>query len=139
MFRLGENICGTGHGTGVGVTKRIPRFHWFYTFLEVSKYCVPIEHHVHIWQVSSQLSCGDTYRIWMWSIESNRCYTRSKSIKENEMNCRNSPSRASTGAFFLIFCDNRGIFSNIWLPHSQQCSNPDEYWEYVYISLAKCQ
>ena len=25
-----------------------------------------IEHHVHIWQVSPQLSCGDTCEIWMW-------------------------------------------------------------------------
>ena len=27
---------------------------------------LPIEYHVHIWQVSPQLGCGDTCQIWMW-------------------------------------------------------------------------
>ena len=26
---------------------------------------LPIEYHVHIWQLSPQLSCGDTWQIWM--------------------------------------------------------------------------
>ena len=30
-----------------------------------------IEYHVRIWQVSPQVSCGDTGQIWMWFKESN--------------------------------------------------------------------
>ena len=32
--------------------------------------------HVHIWQVSPQLSCGDTSQIWMWYWKSNALVIR---------------------------------------------------------------
>ena len=35
-----------------------------------------IEYHVYIWQVSPQLSCGDTFQIWMWFRESYRYFSK---------------------------------------------------------------
>ena len=31
---------------------------------EISKHWLPVQYHVHIWHVSSQISCGDTSQIW---------------------------------------------------------------------------
>ena len=36
----------------------------------MSKHILAIEYHVYIWQVSPQLSCGDTCQIWIWFKES---------------------------------------------------------------------
>ena len=35
-------------------------------FDNYKKNWLPIEYHVHIWQVSPQLSCGDTWQVWTW-------------------------------------------------------------------------
>ena len=40
-------------------------------FLDFSP-LLPVEYHVHIWQVSPQHSCGDTCQIWKWFKEPNR-------------------------------------------------------------------
>ena len=37
----------------------------FLYFSELSRHSLPIGYHFHIWQVSPQLSCGDTCQIWM--------------------------------------------------------------------------
>ena len=47
----------------------------FPNFSAFSKHWLLIEYHIHIWQVSPQLSCGDTCQIWMWF---NRCYYNRK-------------------------------------------------------------
>ena len=55
----------------VGATKRIyfPRLKP--DFSRLSKHWLPIEYHVHIWQVSPQLNCCDTRQIWKWFEELN--------------------------------------------------------------------
>ena len=45
-------------------------FHYFLNFSALSNHPLATEHHVHIWQVSPQLSCGYTSQIWMWFKES---------------------------------------------------------------------
>ena len=45
-----------------------------------------IEYHVHIWQVSSQLICGDTCQIWMWYKEYNRYFGRIENLAYGEIN-----------------------------------------------------
>ena len=49
----------------VGLLSRFPPFLYFPNFSTSRKYMLAIEYHVHIWQVSLQLSCGDTCQIWM--------------------------------------------------------------------------
>ena len=47
-----------------------------------------IEYHIHIWQVSPQLSCGDTCQIRMWCKESNRYTGRLENFAYREINER---------------------------------------------------
>ena len=47
-----------------------------------------IEYHVHIWQVLSQLSCGDTRQIWMWFKECNRYFCEIESFAYGEIDER---------------------------------------------------
>ena len=75
----------------------LDRFHPFWSFRHLSeivivwyivwKYCLPVEYHVHIWQVSSQLSCGDTWQTCVGLEGSNKYFYKSKFPKtEKSMN-----------------------------------------------------
>ena len=45
-----------------------------------------IKYHVYIWQVSPQLSCGDTCQIWMWFKESNSYFCKIETFAYWEVN-----------------------------------------------------
>ena len=60
--------------SGVGVTEPISSIPLLSNFSTSLKYMSPIEYHIYIWQVSLQLSCGDTCQISMWCKESNRYF-----------------------------------------------------------------
>ena len=49
---------------GWGLQSQFSVLTWFSRFSESSECCLPFD--IHIWQVSPQLSCGDTCQIWMW-------------------------------------------------------------------------
>ena len=51
---------------GVGVTKLRSLISPLAKFSILSKYLLDYLHHIHIWQVSPQLSCGNTCQIWTW-------------------------------------------------------------------------
>ena len=59
---------------GWGLLSRFTPFRYFPNFSTSPKYLLAIEYHVHIWQVSPQLSCGDTCQIWMRFKECNRYF-----------------------------------------------------------------
>ena len=63
-------ISVTSGGAGVGVTKPISSVPLFPRFSPLSKHWLPIEYHVYIWQMSPQLSCGDTCQIWKGFLQS---------------------------------------------------------------------
>ena len=73
---------------GVGVTKPIFSVPLFSTFPSLSKQTLAIEYRVHIWQVSPQLSCGDTCQIWMWFGESNRYFCKIENFANGEISER---------------------------------------------------
>ena len=52
-----------------------------------------IEYHVHIWQVLPQLSCGDTYQIWIWLQKCNSyfCYIENFAYGENDERSFSNP------------------------------------------------
>ena len=62
---------------GVGVTKPISFTGLFFQFLELTKHWLPTKYHIHIWQVSPQLSCGYTDQIYMWFNGSNIYFAKS--------------------------------------------------------------
>ena len=51
---------------GWGLLSKFPPFRYFPNFSTSPKYMLAIGCHFHIWQVSPQLSCGDTCQIWIW-------------------------------------------------------------------------
>ena len=79
---------GTKPLPGVGVTKPIFSVPLFPTFPLLSKQTLAIEYHVYIWQVSPQLSCGDTCQIWMWFRESNRYFCKIENFAYREISER---------------------------------------------------
>ena len=74
---------------GWGLLSQFPLFLYFPNFSASPEYMLAIEYHVHIWQVSLQLSCGDTCQIWMWCKEFNRYFDRIENFAYGEINERN--------------------------------------------------
>ena len=62
IFYASEEKAGIQIWLEVGVTRQ---FSWLVNFLYLSTDCLP-KSYIHIWQMSPQLSCGDTCQIWMW-------------------------------------------------------------------------
>ena len=73
---------------GWGLLSRFPPFRYFPNFSALSKHTLDIEYHVYIWQVSPQLSCGDTCQIWKWFKESNRYFWKIENFAYGEINER---------------------------------------------------
>ena len=70
-YPWGARYGGVTSVPGMGVTKPISSVPLFSSFSKLSNHWLPIEYHVHICQMSPQLSCGDICQIWMWFIGSN--------------------------------------------------------------------
>ena len=52
--------------SGMGLLSQFPPFHYFPIFWNRQKNTLTIIHHVHIWQMSSLLSCSSTWQLWLW-------------------------------------------------------------------------
>ena len=73
---------------GWGLQSQFPPFRYFRHFPLLSRQSLAIEYHVYIWQVSPQLSCGDTCQIWMWFRESNRYFCKIENFAYGEISER---------------------------------------------------
>ena len=51
---------------GWGLLSQFSPFRYFPIFFEWSKRWLPVWYQVYIWQVSPQLSSGDTWQMWTW-------------------------------------------------------------------------
>ena len=71
---------------GWGLLSQFSPFRHFPHFPWLSKQTLAIEYRVHIWQVSPQLSCGDTCQIWMWFRESNKYFCKIENFAYGEIN-----------------------------------------------------
>ena len=93
---------------GWGLISQFSPFRYFPHFPLFSKQTVAIEYHVYIWQVSSQLSCGDTCQIWMWFRESNWYFCKIENFAYGEISERSfsnpHPSRDPTGNSAITKC-----------------------------------
>ena len=70
---------------GWGLLSQFSPFRYFPHFPLLSKQKLAIEYHVYIWQVSPQLSCGDTCQMWMWFRESNRYFCEIENFAYGEI------------------------------------------------------
>ena len=73
---------------GWGLLMQFSPFRYFANFSALSKQTLAIEYPVYIWQVSPQLSCGDTCRIWTWFDESNMYFRHIENFAYGEINER---------------------------------------------------
>ena len=73
---------------GWGLLSQFPPFRYFPKFSALSKHTLTIKHTVHIWQVSPQLSCGDTCQIWTWFKVSNLLFWETEICRNGEINGR---------------------------------------------------
>ena len=73
---------------GWGLLSQFPPFRYFPKFSALSKHTLTIKYNVHIWQVSPQLSCGDTCQIWTWFEVSNLLFWEIEICRNEEINRR---------------------------------------------------
>ena len=73
---------------GWGLLSQFSPFRYFPNFSEWWKQWLPEWYQVHIWQVSPQLSCGDTWQIWTWLKVSNLNFCKIKISRNGEINER---------------------------------------------------
>ena len=73
---------------GRGLLSQFSPFRYFPHFSLLSKQTLAIEYRVYIWQVSPQLSCGDTCQIWMWFRDSNRYFCKIENFAYGEISER---------------------------------------------------
>ena len=73
----------------VGVAKPNSPVPLFSSVSSIVNTKLPTEYHVYIWRVAPQLSCGDTYQIWMWLEEYNRKFFKITYFAYGEINQRN--------------------------------------------------
>ena len=87
-----ENVAIWWHYHGIllgwGLLSQFPPFRYFPNFSALSKHPFVLEYHVYIWQVSPQLSCGDSCQIWMWLKESNSYFCKIENFAYGEINER---------------------------------------------------
>ena len=103
----------------MGVTKPISSVPLFSEFFSIVKNTLAIEYHVHIWQVSPQLGCGDTCQIWMWYKEFDRHFCEIENFAYGEI-CERSFSNPhpSSSAHSLMPVSQLGSTTPIRLLHS---------------------
>ena len=97
---------------GWRLLSQFPPFRYFPHFSTSSKHTLAIEYHVYIWQVSPQLSCGDTCQMWMWFKESNRYFCKIKNLGSEEINERNF-SNPHPGQIIILIVTTQLIFTSI--------------------------
>ena len=73
---------------GWGLLSQFPPFRYFPNFSSLSKHTLTVKYRIYIWQVSPQLSCGDTCQIWMWFDESNMYFCEIENFAYGEINER---------------------------------------------------
>ena len=104
---------------GWGLLNQFSPFRYFPHFPLLSKQTLAIEYRVYIWQVSPQLSCGDTCQIWMWFRESNRYFCKIENFAYGEISERSfsnpHPWTRVNNATQMMQTYTSGSFSNRWL------------------------
>ena len=71
-----------------GLLSQFSLLRYFPNFSALLKHILPTWYHVYIWQVSPQLSCGDTCQIWMGFNKSNSNFCKIENFAYREINER---------------------------------------------------
>ena len=118
---VADILCWRLHETGKATSARIAALGWgllsqfspfryFPIFSEWSKQWLPVWYQVNIWQVSPQLSCGDTWQIWTWLKLSDLYFCQIKISRNGEINERsfsNPHPRVAMLAHLPLLCPTK--------------------------------
>ena len=108
MTKFGSRIH---TGQGLGLISQFPPFRYFPNFSASPKCKLPIDYHIYFWQVSPQLSCGDTCQIWMWYRESNWYFCKIEKFAYGEIDERSfSNPQPCTSSWRIEFPHRYGNF-----------------------------
>ena len=88
-------------GWGYWKLKQFPPFCYFINFPALSKHCLSIKYHVHIWQVLMQISCSDTWQIWLWFTGSKFYFSKIQIFHKGEIN---KPDPRPTASSLSLLC-----------------------------------
>ena len=117
---------------GGGLLSQFPPFRYFPNFSSLSKHTLAVKYSVYIWQVSPQLSCGDTCQIWMWFEESNMYFCKIENFGYGEINERSfSNPHPNTGLMLPL---HKPILWMSWMSaldiqvYCSDLHNVIEYW-----------
>ena len=135
--------CEKGHNRpleqGWGLLSRFPPFFYFPIFSALSKHTLDIEYHRNIWQVSPQLSCGDTCQIWMWFKESKRCFCKFENFAYGEIDERSLSNPHPWNVVILLLAALEVVilmkFVNA-IGHTG-CWQTDNFWHSPWWNLIK--
>ena len=105
---------------GWGLLSQFPLFRCFPNLSALWIHTLAIEYHVYIWQVSPQLSCGDTCQIWMWFKYSNRYFGEIENFAYREINKR-SFSEPHPWCWGLKIPVEQGQYNGCCCPDSLHC------------------
>ena len=89
---------------GWGLLSQFPPFRYFPNFSSLSKHTLTVKYRIYIWQVSPQLSCGDTCQIWMWFVESNMYFCEIENFAYGEINERSFSNSHPWFGCFITLC-----------------------------------
>ena len=92
-----------GH-LGWGLLNQFPPLRYFPNFSSLSKHTLTVKYRIYIWQVSPQLSCGDTCQIWMWFDESNMYFCVTENFAYGKINERSFSNPHPSNASLWGFC-----------------------------------
>ena len=95
---------------GWGLRSQFSPFRYFPKFSEWWKHWLPEWYQAHIWQVSPQLSCGDTWQIRTWLKVSNLYFCKIKTSRNGEINERSFSNLHPWNAYINAFCKTRRRF-----------------------------
>ena len=87
--------------SGLGITQPITcTLLYSQIFQPLSKHSLAIEYHIHIWQMSPQLSCINTCQMWRWFKEPNKYFWKIKIFLTEKI--MNGALSSPTPAFYVM-------------------------------------
>ena len=118
---LATTVARDSPDMGWGLLRQFPPFRYFPNFSALPKHTLDIEYYVYIWQVSPQLSRGDTCQIWMWFKESNSYFCKIENFAYGEINERSFSN--SHPWYWNIICSSPVWWQGFDLTHWRSGAN----------------
>ena len=118
-----------------GLLSQFPPFRYFPNFSSLSKHTLTVTYRVYIWQVSPQLSCGDTCQILMWFDESNMYFCKIENFAYGEIDERSFSNPHPWAVVQPDICTTDSCTTDTW---NRTLIQPDIYTIWVVKKTNIC-